>query len=66
MFTIAVSVPPKFVAEIVKSVAVRVTVGVPDRTPVIVLKARPDGSDGVIAQLDAAPPTLTPFKFTDV
>jgi hypothetical protein len=64
IFTVAVSVPPRLVAETVKLVADSNVVGVPERTPVIVLKFSPAGSVGVIAQLEAGPPELIPFRFT--
>ncbi len=64
MFTVAVSVPPRLVADTVKVVAESRVVGVPESTPVIVLKINPAGSDGVIAQLEAGPPELIPFRFT--
>lgn len=66
IFTVAESVPPRLVAEIVKFVADKRAVGVPESTPVIVLNVSPDGSDGEIAQLEAAPPLFTPFKLTAV
>ena len=66
IFNVAVSVPPRLVADTVKVVAESRVVGVPESTPVIVLKFNPAGSDGVMAQLEAGPPELIPLRFTFV
>ena len=58
MFIVAVPLPPALVAVIVKA-AVSVTVGVPVITPVVALRVRPAGNDGLADQLVAAPPVFT-------
>lgn len=40
--------PPVFVAVILYTVAIWVTVGVPDKTPVLVLNDSPDGTEPML------------------
>ncbi len=49
MLMYAVAVPPEFVAVMVYMARVSNSVGVPLSTPVEVSKARPSGSDGLMA-----------------
>jgi hypothetical protein len=58
MVIVAVPPPEILVAVIVYVLALEVTVGVPDITPVEVFKDKPAGKDGLIDQLAAAPPVL--------
>ena len=54
--------PPLFVAVMVYVVAGDVAVGVPDITPVVELKVKPDGSPGLMVKLAAAPPVFVGVK----
>ena len=54
--TVVVPLPPALVAVTVYTVEVEITVGVPLISPVVVLNAKPVGSDGTIDQETTAPP----------
>ena len=58
MVTVAVSVPPEFVAVIVYTINTESVVEVPEITPVLVSKLIPVGSVGDIDQDVTAPPLL--------
>ena len=55
MLMYAVAVPPVLVAVMVNIVRVNSSVGVPLSTPVEVLKDKPLGSDGLMAQVTISP-----------
>ena len=55
----AVAVPPVLVAVMVYIVRVSNSVGVPLSTPVEVLKDKPLGTDGLIAQVTISPEPVT-------
>ena len=56
--TVVVALPETLVAVIVYVFDVDAAVGVPDITPVLVLKDSPEGSGELMDQLDAEPPVL--------
>ena len=56
MLTVAVSLPPVFVAVMVYVVAVLSAVGVPEMVPSVVLKVNPPGSEGEMDHVTTAPP----------
>ena len=63
MLTVAVSVPPAFVAVTVNKVVVISTVGVPEIRPFEVSKDRPVGKLGAIDHVTTAPPPDVGFAF---
>ena len=56
MLTVAVSLPPVFVAVMVYVVDVLSSVGVPEIVPSVVLNVRPPGSAGEMDHVTTAPP----------
>ena len=58
MVTVAVVLPPEFIAVTVYTVDAASTVGVPERTPVLVSKLSPVESAGDIAHDVIAPPEV--------
>ena len=59
MLMLAVAVPPVLVPVMVNIVRVKSWVGVPLSTPVEVLKDKPLGTDGLIAQVTISPEPVT-------